>query len=403
MIYTDFQGKQLSLLGFGTMRLPILSDGSIDQQQVETMVDMAMASGVNYFDTAVPYHNGTSEAAIGKALSRYPRDSWYLADKFPGHQIMSSYDPKAVFEEQLEKCGVEYFDFYLLHNIYERSIKTYMDPQWGIIDYFKEQKRLGRIKHLGFSTHGRLDNLREVLDLIGEDMEFCQIQLNWLDWTLQEAREKVALLNERGIPVWVMEPLRGGKLCSLDAESEAALKALRPEESIPGWGFRFQQSVPGVQMVLSGMSNIQQMQENVVTFAERKPLNETEMQTLLGLAGKLTDSVPCTACRYCTPHCPKGLDIPMLLATYNELKVETALNIGMRMEALPADKQPTECIGCGKCARMCPQNIDIPKELKGLVAKVASMPKWAEVCRRREEIARKMKEEKENPAAADRA
>ncbi len=395
MIYTDYQGKQLSLLGFGTMRLPTLPDGSIDQQQVETMVDAAMQGGVNYFDTAVPYHNGTAEASIGKALSRYPRDSWYLADKFPGHQIMSSYDPKTMFEEQLEKCGVEYFDFYLLHNVYERSIKTYMDEKWGIVEYFKEQKRLGRIKHLGFSTHGRLDNLKEVLDLIGEDMEFCQIQLNWLDWTLQEAGKKVALLNERGIPVWVMEPLRGGKLCSLDAESEAVLKALRPEESITGWGFRFQQSVPGVQMVLSGMSNLQQMQENVATFADRKPLNEQEMQMLLSLAGKLTDSVPCTACRYCTPHCPKGLDIPMLLATYNELKVETALNIGMRMEALPADKQPTECISCGKCARMCPQNIDIPRELKGLVDKVNSMPKWAEVCRQREKIARKMKEEKE--------
>ena len=128
MIYTDFQGKKLSLLGFGTMRLPTLADGSIDQQQVETMVNIAMDSGVNYFDTAVPYHNGTSEVAIGKALSQYPRESWYLADKFPGHQIASSYDPKAVFEEQLEKCGVEYFDFYLLHNVYEKSIKTYLDP-----------------------------------------------------------------------------------------------------------------------------------------------------------------------------------------------------------------------------------------------------------------------------------
>ena len=395
MIYTDFQGKKLSLLGFGTMRLPTLADGSIDQQQVETMVNIAMDSGVNYFDTAVPYHNGTSEVAIGKALSQYPRESWYLADKFPGHQIASSYDPKAVFEEQLEKCGVEYFDFYLLHNVYEKSIKTYLDPRWGIIDYFKEQKRLGRIKHLGFSTHGRLDNLREVLDLIGEDMEFCQIQLNWLDWTLQEAREKVALLNEWNIPVWVMEPLRGGKLCALDAASEARLKALRPEESVTGWSFRYQQSIPGVQMVLSGMSNIQQMQENVATFAERKPLSEGEVQTLLDIAEGLKDSIPCTACRYCTPHCPKGLDIPMLLATYNELKVEAALNIGMRMEALPEDKQPAMCISCGKCARMCPQNIDIPQELKGLVAKVASMPKWADVCRQREEIARKMKEGKQ--------
>ncbi|MBQ8653792.1 MAG: aldo/keto reductase [Clostridia bacterium] len=393
MIYTDFKGMQLPLLGFGTMRMPTRGDGSIDEKHVAQMVRAAMDSGVNYFDTAVPYHDGLAEVSIGKILRDYPRDSWYLADKFPGHQIMSSYDPAEIFEEQLRKCGVEYFDFYLLHNVYEKSIQTYMDPKWGILDYFREQKRLGRIKHLGFSTHGRLDNLREVLDLIGDDMEFCQIQLNWLDWTLQEAAEKVRLLIERGIPVWVMEPLRGGKLCQLDEASAAKLKALRPEESIPGWGFRFLQTVKGVQMVLSGMSNLQQMQENAASFAERKKLNQQEIDTLLEIAETLKDSVPCTACRYCTPHCPMGLDIPMLLATYNELRVEKALNIGMRMEALPQNKQPTACIRCGRCSRMCPQHINIPKELKGLADKMSEMPKWADVCRQREEIKARQKAE----------
>ena len=273
MIYADFQDKQLSLLGFGTMRLPTI-DGAIDEAQTEKMVQFAMAQGVNYFDTAMPYHDGLSEVVIGKILNQYPRDSWYLADKFPGHQIAESYDPKAVFEEQLKKCGVEYFDFYLLHNVYENSIQTYQDPRWGILDYFKEQKRLGRIKHLGFSCHGSTALLKEFLNWCGKDMEFCQIQLNWLDWTLQDAKAKVDLLNEWNIPIWVMEPLRGGRLCRLTPEEEAPMKALRPQEDAAAWGLRFLQDIPGVKMILSGMSNQGQMEANVATFKELKPLTE---------------------------------------------------------------------------------------------------------------------------------
>ena len=190
MIIKSFKDKKLSLLGFGTMRLPMNEDGSIDEVQTREMVDYAIRHGVNYFDTAYPYHGGQSEIVIGKILKDYPREKFYLANKFPGHQIAESYDPKAIFEEQLEKCGVEYFDFYLLHNVYENSIETYMDPKWGILDYFKEQKRLGRIKHLGFSTHGSLETIKKFLDYCGDDMEFCQIQLNYLDWTLQNGKEK---------------------------------------------------------------------------------------------------------------------------------------------------------------------------------------------------------------------
>lgn len=215
MIDSEFQGKRLSLLGFGTMRLPTHADGSIDEAQVAEMAAYALEHGVNYFDTAYPYHGGESERVIGRVLSKYPRDSWYLATKYPGHQISSTgYDPAEIFEEQLQKCGVEYFDFYLLHNVYEKSMEVYLDPKWGIIDYFKEQKRLGRIKHLGFSCHAETKGLREFLDACGEDMEFCQIQLNYLDWTLQDAKGKYDLLTGRGIPVWVMEPVRGGRLAS---------------------------------------------------------------------------------------------------------------------------------------------------------------------------------------------
>ncbi len=389
MIYTGFQDKKLSMLGFGTMRLPTLEGGAIDEAQVAEMVKYALDNGVNYFDTAYPYHGGMSEIVIGKVLSEYPRDSYYLATKYPGHQISSSYDPAAVFEEQLKKCGVEYFDFYLLHNVYENSIQTYLDPRWDIIGYFREQKRLGRIRHLGFSCHGRVENLREFLDAAGDDMEFCQIQLNWLDWTLQDAKAKVELLNERNIPVWVMEPVRGGRLCKLDEKDEAVLKALRPDAGIPEWGFRFLQGAPGVTMVLSGMSSMQQMRENVRTFEESKPLNVQEISALMTIADGMKNSVPCTACRYCTDHCPMGLDIPLMMATCSELRFSPVINIAMRLEGLPADKQPSACIGCGACAQMCPQKIDIPGVMTELNETLSKIPKWLDICKQREEAAKK--------------
>ncbi|MBQ8620678.1 MAG: aldo/keto reductase [Clostridia bacterium] len=389
MITTVFQDKALSMLGFGAMRLPTDASGVIDEKQLAEMVKAAIDGGVNYFDTAWPYHGGLSEIAIGKALSAYPRENWYLATKYPGHQISSSYDPAAVFEQQLKKCGVDYFDFYLLHNVNENSLGTYLSEKWGIIDYFKEQKRLGRIRHLGFSCHGGVDCLRQFLDAAGDDMEFCQIQLNYLDWTLQSAKAKVDLLNERNIPIWVMEPVRGGKLCDLGEENNAALKALRPDESIPAWGFRFLQDVPGVTMILSGMSDMAQMEDNLKTFCARKQLTEEETQKLLDIAEGMKDSVPCTACRYCTEHCPMGLDIPMMLSVYNDLRFSPSVSVAMRLEMLPQDKQPSACIGCGACAAICPQKIDIPEAMRDLAAKLETIPKWADICKAREEAAKK--------------
>lgn len=387
MIYTNFQELNLSLLGFGAMRLPLLPDepgNPVDEVQVEKMVDYAMAHGVNYFDTAYPYHSGESERIIGRALNKYPREQFYLATKYPGHQISETYDPADIFEKQLKKCGVEYFDFYLLHNVYENSIQTYTDPRWGIVDYFLEQKRLGRIRHLGFSSHGSVDNLAEFLNLYGNVMEFCQIQLNYLDWTLQNAKEKYELLTQRGIPVWVMEPVRGGKLASLPPADEERLKKARPDESIPAWAFRFQQGLPNVHMVLSGMSNMEQMQDNVRTFETRKPLTDTEEAMLLEIAESMKNSVPCTSCRYCCDGCPKGLDIPMLLAVYNELRFAPSLNISMRLDALQEEKRPAACIGCGKCAEICPQRIDIPGAMRDFAHAISELPSWADVCRERE-------------------
>lgn len=258
MIYRNFQEINLSGLGMGAMRLPVIDgdDSRIDETKTQAMVDYAMEQGVNYYDTAWGYHDGHSETVMGKALSRYPRENYYLATKFPGYDLSNMDKVEEIFEKQLEKCGVEYFDFYLFHNVCEMNIDAYLDEKYGIYEYLMKQKAAGRIRHLGFSAHGNLDVMKCFLDAYGKDMEFCQIQLNFLDWTFQGAKEKVELLKEWNIPVWVMEPLRGGKLAKLAVEDEKALKALRLEENIPAWAFRFLQSVPGVTMVLSGMSNL---------------------------------------------------------------------------------------------------------------------------------------------------
>lgn len=393
MLTNDFQGLALSRLGFGAMRLPLLpgrkEPTAIDEAQVDAMVDYAMAHGVNYFDTAHPYHGGLSERVLGRSLARYPRQSWYLADKYPGHQIAQRYDPAAIFEEQLERCGVDYFDFYLLHNVYENSIQVYMDPQWGILDYFVEQKRLGRIKHLGFSCHGGLPTLARFLDYCGDKMEFCQLQLNYLDWTLQQGREKYDLLTARGIPVWVMEPIRGGRLAALTGGQMDALRRLRPQDSAAAWALRFLQGLPNVKMILSGMSSLEQMVENVDTFTQDRPLTEAEAAALLELAEGMKDAVPCTACRYCCDGCPMGLDIPAMIAACNEARFALSSNVRMRFDALPEDKRPAACIACGKCSWTCPQGIDVPAVLKELAQAMEKIPDWAQVCREREEEARK--------------
>ena len=385
MIIKKFKDEDLSLLGFGTMRLPLKEDGTVDEIQVERMVAYAMENGVNYFDTAYPYHDGESERIIGRILSKYPRESYFLADKFPGHQIFDDYTPERFFEEQLERCQVEYFDFYLLHNVYEKSINTYKDSNWKIVNYLLEQKKNGRIKHLGFSSHGSKEIMKEIIDYCQGELEFCLIQLNYMDWTLQGAREKYEMLTEMGIPVWVMEPVRGGKLARLSDEQEAFLKKLRPEESTPAWAFRFLQDLPNVHMVLSGMSAMEHMKDNVKTFEEYKPLSEEERQFLFDVAEGMKTSVPCTSCQYCVAGCPKGLDIPMLISVYNELKFVPTVNASMRIEAMEEDKKPTACIACGKCSHMCPQGIHIPEIMKELPELMAKLPTWEEVSRLREE------------------
>ncbi len=375
MIYRQFRDIKLSALGFGCMRLPVKNGvyADIDEQATAEMIDFAMKNGVNYYDTAWGYHDGNSETVMGKILSKYPRESFYLATKFPGYDLSNMDKVEQIFEEQLNKCGVGYFDFYLFHNVCEMNIDGYLDEKYGIFDYLIKQKQNGRIKHLGFSAHGEMKVLKRFLEKYGEYMEFGQLQINYLDWEFQNAKEKVELLTSYNIPVWVMEPLRGGKLASLSDTDETTLKALRPDESIPAWAFRFLQSLPQVTMILSGMSNMVQVKDNTKTFESDKPLNENEMETLLNIAGAMTGKtkLPCTACRYCTSHCPKGLNIPDLIKLYNEHRFTGGGFIApMALSAYEKDKLPNACIGCRSCEKICPQGIKISEMMKDFSARL---------------------------------
>ena len=392
MIYRDFQDLHLSLLGFGTMRLPTTADGAIDEDTTQAMVDYALAHGVNYFDTAWAYMQNLSETVVGRCLKKHPRDSFYLATKYPGHTLTCDPDPADTFAQQLEKCRVDYFDFHLFHSVSDGNIDGYLDPRYGIIDFFREQKKAGRIRHLGFSTHGSLATVKRFLDAFPE-AEFCQIQLNYMDWTLQEAKEKCDLLNAHNIPIWVMEPLRGGRLAALSPADMGRLRSAHPDWTAAEWAFRWIAGVPGVKLILSGMSNFVQMQQNVETFAAVQPLSAAENALLLDIGEGMKNSVPCTGCRYCCDSCPMELDIPMMMNSLNEARFGAQMGIGMRMESLPADKQPTACLGCGACVEMCPQKIDIPSHMQELADILSKMPSWAETCRQREEAARRGREQ----------
>ncbi len=374
MMYRDFQGIKLPELGFGAMRLPVIDgdDSRIDQQAVNEMVAYAMEHGANYFDTAWGYHAGNSELAMGEALKAYPRDSFYLATKFPGYDLSNMGKVEGIFEKQLEKCQVEYFDFYLIHNVCEMNIDAYLDHSYRTYEYLIEQKERGRIRHLGFSAHGSVEVMERFLAGYGTGMEFCQIQLNYLDWEFQQAREKLELLERHNIPAWVMEPLRGGRLANLSEEETSHLAAINPQLKPVEWAFRFIQGLPVV-VTLSGMSNFEQLKANVATFETEAPLNTEEQAVLLALARDMAakTGVPCTACRYCTTHCPQELDIPKLLALYNEHTFTGGGFLApMAVAALPEDKRPGACLGCGACAAVCPQAIDIPEVLADFAAKL---------------------------------
>lgn len=376
MIYNDFQDLKLSALGFGSMRLPVVEgdDSTVDVDAAREMVAYCMKSGINYYDTAYGYHGGKSELVMGELLKEYDRDSFFLASKFPGYDLSNMPKVKEIFEEQLKKCQVEYFDFYLFHNVCEMNVDGYLNPEYGIFDYLIEQKRNGRIKHLGFSAHGDIDCITKFLDAYGEYMEFGQLEVNYFDYKFQQAKEKVELLEKWNIPVWVMEPVRGGQLAELEPEASSKLKAARPDEEVPAWAFRFLQSIPSITVTLSGMSNMDQVKANIDTYAESKPLSDEEMDLVLGIADDMINktTVPCTGCRYCVSKSPKGLDIPFLLKLYNEAMVSGsgAFIAPMALSSIAEDKQPESCINCHSCEKVCPQTIHIPEELRKFAEKM---------------------------------
>lgn len=375
MLYKDFKGISLPILGMGCMRLP--GDGyakpHIEENETQQMIDLCMQNGVNYFDTAWGYHSGNSETVVGKFLKKYPRESFFLASKFPGYDLNNLGKANEIFPKQLEKCQVSFFDFYLFHNVCELNIDGYLDDaKYGDFSYLLAQKQSGRIRHLGFSIHGDILVLQRFLQAYGEHMEFCQIQLNYLDWDFQDAKAKVALLRQYNIPVWVMEPLQGGKLAVLDDKYVSKLKILRAEESIPAWGFRFLQSIPEVQVILSGMSSLSQLKENIATLSEHKPLTDEEWDTLQTIAKEMTStkSLPCTACRYCVDHCPLELNIPWIIDLYNEQNFTSGVVPKIRMRALPQNKQPSACLQCKSCEAVCPQQIKISEMMSDFANKL---------------------------------
>lgn len=374
MIYKHFHDLSLSALGLGCMRLPTVEgdNSRIDEAASAQMLRYAMEQGINYYDTAWGYHSGNSETVMGKLLQAYPRESYYLASKFPGFSKENMEKKEEIFERQLEKCQTDYFDFYLFHCVCESNIEDYTDPQYDLMGYLLEQKKKGRIRHLGFSAHCSLETMKRFLDAHGEHLEFGQLQLNWLDWTFQRAEEKVAMLREYGLPVWVMEPVRGGMLASLSESRTETLRALRPEEGTPAWAFRFLQTLPEVTMVLSGMSNMQQLSDNIRTFETEKPLNDEEWAALQGIAGEMLERMPlpCTSCRYCTAKCPQMLDIPAILTQYNQCFFgEEGAGAPALPEELAGDKGPASCLHCRRCEAACPQQIRI-SEAMGRFAEV---------------------------------
>lgn len=367
MYYNDFKDLKLSALGLGCMRLPCINneEANPDQAATQEMIDYAMAHGINYYDTAWGYHYGKSESVVGEALSKYDHKDFYIATKFPGYDLSNFGKHEEIFEKQLANCKVDYFDFYLFHNVFEGNIDAYVNDDKGLRDYLLEQKKNGRIKHLGFSCHGTFETMMKFLEKHGDIVEFCQIQLNYLDYEFQNAKAKIEELNARGIPIWVMEGLRGGKLAEGCLGAEKILAKTRPEFTPVNWAFSFLESVPGVTMILSGMSNMEQLRQNIDFFSEKKELTDEELGALITAAHYDIEAhkgtVPCTACRYCMEKCPQQLEIPRIIELFNEHIYSDGGFIGvMGVEAMEEGRRPSDCIGCGACAAVCPQQIDIP-------------------------------------------
>lgn len=349
---------ELSALGMGNMRLPMDTNGKIDYGRSKEMLDYAIAHGVNYFDTAYIYNNGESEQFLGQALAEYQRDSYFLADKF---NLPANSDYRMQFEEQLKRLQTEYIDFYMLHGVQDNSIEDYLNC--GAVEHFDSLKKEGKIKYFGVSVHCAPANYGRILNAYPWD--FIQIQLNYYDWLYGDARALCEMTVAKGIAIMVMEPVRGGTLASLTPEGNEMLKQSEPDKSVASWALRWVADIPNVLVVLSGMSNLEQIKDNINTFEAHNSLT-TEQEQLLMKACRLlrpTISVACTSCRYCCDACPKALDIPFLLSIYNDTQIGGMWRIAFA-EGLSDEKKPSACIACGACIKHCPQGFDIPTYLK---------------------------------------
>lgn len=355
-------------LGFGLMRLPEI-DGVIDHEHVCRMVDKYMAAGMNYFDTAYIYHGGKSEPAAREALvKRYPRDSFMIATKLPAWELKSKDDIEKVFNDQLQKTGVDYFDFYLLHSVEDGSnYDTYVKYdcfEWGL----KKQAE-GKIKHFGFSYHGSPELLEEILDK-HPTPEFVQIQFNYLDRTNPVVRSQrlYEILRDRNIPIIVMEPVRGGMLASMAPEIEAKFKAVRPDKSIASWALRFVASLPGIMTILSGMSSEEQMDDNIGTFKNFEPLTDEEFAVVDEVTEKLLGipQIGCTACKYCCDGCPMQISIPDVFRTINTLRryPDDWRSKNFYAGLVQRSGKASDCVACGQCEGVCPQHLPIIELLK---------------------------------------
>lgn len=371
MIIRQFKDRDISLYGMGCMRLPKTNfedDKSIDEASALEMVDYAYDNGVNYFDTAYVYHGGLSEPFMGKALSRYPRESFVLATKFPGYDSSNWGKHEEIFANQLERLQTDYVDMYLIHNVCEANIDAYLDSdKYGDVEYFIKLRDQGnKIKHLGFSVHGSAQVMQRFLDKYGSEMEFVQIQLNFIDYGFQDAAAKLEIAKKYDLPVIVMEPLRGGSLAKVSDKEAALIEKACPGMSIVELAERYIMGFDQVFAVLNGASSLDQMKENIEYFQEEKPLTAAEEDVIRQITSMRLDCgiAPCTACRYCVEHCPQGLDIPLLLELFNDNKFSGgSWRAPMILATLDKDKLPKCCIACGACAEVCPQSIDIPKML----------------------------------------
>ena len=373
MIYKPFKDISLSLLGMGNMRLPAAAGTSgfnakIDWIKAQEIIDYAMSHGINYYDTAYIYNDGDSEQFLGNALQKYPRESFFLATKF---FIQATPRPEPVFKEQLERLKTDYIDFYLLHSLSEENVEDYLNS--GCIEYFLEQQKKGHIRYLGFSSHADAKILQRFAE--HHQWDFAQLQINYFDWKYGTAKEEYQILEALGIPIMVMEPVRGGRLADLTPEANELLKAAHPDWSIASWAFRFVKTLPQVQVILSGMSSLEQIEDNVSTFGEEQELSTNDMELLMRACDQFRSQIqiPCTACRYCCSGCPMEINIPDYLKIYNDYKVSGEWALA-GLSGVQSKGKPADCISCGACSSHCPQSIKIPE----LMTELAELSKMAQ-------------------------